>query len=594
MHDFSVRPSPLAVFLTRIGIKKDEGKPTTASVSPQKYINTMSSETPHTAPQPHSRDPRGAADSAISPLAYQPSPVKKAKRRSSPFLRIVHRLSMNRKTGRKGSGEITPTYGPEFGGSAEEVNVSACSSTCSQSPEASPRPAWSENDLRHITIRTQKVPIEEITPLKGVNTFCSEDNLVCGTPGSASGSRRSPSYLRVSCALNGYRGYRRLNDTPVSNHRSPTAFPMSIVESRTLAYQNALSPTGGFSTPSSKKETMMEAMLNTPTPVRQLVARFDNLHISSASKSCEEVSAHDKSIDSGAGGSSDGQMSPLGVSQLIEECSALPISATLHSSIPLSGQTLDKALSQPTPEPELAHAVHSGLRQSTVLNCQPHEKNQSEVVVSELQVRDAEVARKVSSEDSANLLSGEHFRKLFIKSRDSLQKRATEASEFLNNGEEIPEIAADALRLAVGKANLLMSKKLKTFEELIEKNLRPIEGDTQPAKIDDLSAYWDLVRMEISDVERLFSDVDVLQKNGWQCTAASDGDATGSSKPPTLAESSPLKGARKVRAMPPSRPRETGKNAAAEKQRREALAEAKRKLRERMQKEGNAPDSLIL
>ncbi|KIH56136.1 hypothetical protein ANCDUO_13687 [Ancylostoma duodenale] len=48
-------------------------------------------------------------------------------------------------------------------------------------------------------------PELDLTPLAGVSQFMSEDNLAsaeCGTP-----AYRTPSYIRVSCALSGYTKY---------------------------------------------------------------------------------------------------------------------------------------------------------------------------------------------------------------------------------------------------------------------------------------------------------------------------------------------------------------------------------------------------
>lgn len=42
---------------------------------------------------------------------------------------------------------------------------------------------------------------------------------------------------------------------------------------------------------------------------------------------------------------------------------------------------------------------------------------------------------------------------------------------FFFLAKDIPEAAADTVRLAVGKANLLLSRKMKKFAELIDKNL---------------------------------------------------------------------------------------------------------------------------
>lgn len=61
------------------------------------------------------------------------------------------------------------------------------------------------------------------------NTYHSEDNLRPLSP-------RTPSYLRVSCALNGYRqSYRRPGEVSSIKQQQ---LPMSIVERRTALFNN--------------------------------------------------------------------------------------------------------------------------------------------------------------------------------------------------------------------------------------------------------------------------------------------------------------------------------------------------------------------
>lgn len=54
--------------------------------------------------------------------------------------------------------------------------------------------------------------------------------------------------------------------------------------------------------------------------------------------------------------------------------------------------------------------------------------------MSELEVSGSDVAKKVNSEDSTKILSGEHFRKLLNISRSDLEKRIEMAAEVLGNG----------------------------------------------------------------------------------------------------------------------------------------------------------------
>ena len=67
------------------------------------------------------------------------------------------------------------------------------------------------------------------------------------------------------------------------------------------------------------------------------------------------------------------------------------------------------------------------------------------------------------------------------------------------------------MRLAFGKANLLMGKKFNKFYELVEKNLNPVEGDPQPTLLDDLEGYWSIVEMEMGDIDQAFATVDRLK-----------------------------------------------------------------------------------
>ncbi|VDK74226.1 unnamed protein product [Anisakis simplex] len=76
-----------------------------------------------------------------------------------------------------------------------------------------------------------EVLASEITPLTGANPFRSEDNL-------AGSAMRTPSYLRVSCALNGYRQYRRLNTSGTPLRSPPSALPLSNVQRRLLIFNS--------------------------------------------------------------------------------------------------------------------------------------------------------------------------------------------------------------------------------------------------------------------------------------------------------------------------------------------------------------------
>ena len=68
---------------------------------------------------------------ASAAFQHHSSEGKKAKRRSSPFLRLVHRISMNRKTGRK-DGSRSVTHKLDSEGSAGEVHLCCSNILCHQ------------------------------------------------------------------------------------------------------------------------------------------------------------------------------------------------------------------------------------------------------------------------------------------------------------------------------------------------------------------------------------------------------------------------------------------------------------------------------
>ncbi|KAK6034919.1 hypothetical protein COOONC_27573 [Cooperia oncophora] len=137
------------------------------------------------------------------------------------FGTLINRLS--RRKSKKGEKDIS-LISPDSG----EVAIP-------QPKFGTPRPAMSENDLRHVTL--QRGTDLQVTPLAGVSQFMSEDNLAvaeCGTP-----AYRVPSYVRISCALSGYRKTPRFLE-----HSASRAMGRSIVERRLGLFEK--SPADGL------------------------------------------------------------------------------------------------------------------------------------------------------------------------------------------------------------------------------------------------------------------------------------------------------------------------------------------------------------
>ncbi|KHJ85030.1 hypothetical protein OESDEN_15249 [Oesophagostomum dentatum] len=115
--------------------------------------------------------------------------------------------------------------------------------------------------------------------------------------------------------------------------------------------------------------------------------------------------------------------------------------------------------------------------------------------------------------------TGEDFAQLLESVRSRLQASIKQVLSELEEVEGIPEEAASSIRIAAGKAQLLVRKKLTKFDEL-----NPVEGDPQPATLDDLEGYWALVEIELQDIDECFAKVDTYRSNGWQLTEESTTD----------------------------------------------------------------------
>uniref|UniRef100_A0A1I7XB93 DEK_C domain-containing protein n=1 Tax=Heterorhabditis bacteriophora TaxID=37862 RepID=A0A1I7XB93_HETBA len=291
---------------------------------------------------------------------------------------------------------------------------SECDGHTQQIHFSSPRPAVSENDLRHVTLKRGT----EITstPLVGATFFMSEDNLASTDCGVS--PYRTPSYVRISCALNGYMR------SPMSTGGSPVkTMAKSLVERRLWQFQ-IRSPESQKSTPRLPVENnsspyQMGKSFSTPSPVKALIGQFDKLTLCSVNKDEEDKLAKEN-------------INPHNI--IVDQ----PINCTL---IPGNVESVNNI------------------------------------------------------RGSAHIMPDETLWNVKVES--------------------LPETAADCIRMAAGKAQLLVGKKLTKFDELVKKNIKPVMNDPQPATVDDLEGYWALVEIELADINMCFEKVELWRSSGW-------------------------------------------------------------------------------
>ncbi|CDW53222.1 GKAP domain containing protein [Trichuris trichiura] len=123
----------------------------------------------------------------------------------------------------------------------------------------------------------------------------------------------------------------------------------------------------------------------------------------------------------------------------------------------------------------------------------------------------------VASADILQRVDGLYYQQLANQNRNRVEEQCKVAEQDLEL--VTCEEACDHIRMAVGKAKLLLKKKFKKFEELVAKHLDPVDGEPN-VTLDDLEGFWSLVEIELADIESCFEAVRKLKQNNW--TAVSE------------------------------------------------------------------------
>lgn len=114
----------------------------------------------------------------------------------------------------------------------------------------------------------------------------------------------------------------------------------------------------------------------------------------------------------------------------------------------------------------------------------------------------------------ANLKNGNYFLQLMGEKEKVLNDRCAEFDSWL--GPDVPDEVSGKIRAAIGKANLLTSKKFNQFAGLCHSNMTSTQEGQFQVTCEDLEGFWDLVMIQVSDVETLFAELTLLRSNGWK------------------------------------------------------------------------------
>lgn len=138
--------------------------------------------------------------------------------------------------------------------------------------------------------------------------------------------------------------------------------------------------------------------------------------------------------------------------------------------------------------------------------------------------------------------------------------------ENLQNEENISEEVLGLLRAASGKARLLATQKMQQFQGLCYNNINERGDEPFPTTLEDLQGFWDMVCLQVRNVDALYEHLDVLKKNNWQEVAAPVSNSKPQSSPARRTPRTPAIKNEKMRLA--AEKRETERKAMLEQRRR--------------------------
>ncbi|KAK7093010.1 disks large-associated protein 4-like isoform X2 [Littorina saxatilis] len=109
---------------------------------------------------------------------------------------------------------------------------------------------------------------------------------------------------------------------------------------------------------------------------------------------------------------------------------------------------------------------------------------------------------------------GEYFLSFASSEEERLCQQAKRA-EGLMRSQDLTEEVNGIIRAAIGKSNLLIGQKVKQFRELCSQHMHPEPDDRVPL-YEDLQGFWDMIKLQIDNVDENFAEIDAMSQNGWK------------------------------------------------------------------------------
>lgn len=190
--------------------------------------------------------------------------------------------------------------------------------------------------------------------------------------------------------------------------------------------------------------------------------------------------------------------------------------------------------------------------------------------------------------------NGHYFMKLLKEERDKLILLAESAESELSSVDPslLPEEAAGKLRSASGKARLLASQKMQQFEGLCHKNINKVEGEEFPTMNEDLEGFWDMLMLQVIQVNQLFEQIERSRKSQWQEIVPEKRTITGGTSLNGSTTKRRINSTPKIKATPSSEANKKAREA-REQSRRQMIEERRRAMKSMTKNENNSVEIFI-
>ncbi|CAG9856253.1 unnamed protein product [Phyllotreta striolata] len=144
---------------------------------------------------------------------------------------------------------------------------------------------------------------------------------------------------------------------------------------------------------------------------------------------------------------------------------------------------------------------------------------QKSCTVPEIKVNESIEEKVVSPKFTEKEIIGEKGGEYFLRIVEDQSKRLLEMAGDIESDistPDLPEEIVGKLRSASGKARLLVSQKMQQFKGLCTNNITQSANESYPITNEDLQGFWDMVMLQVDQVDDLFKEIAALRSNGWR------------------------------------------------------------------------------